>query len=193
MRRLTEAQNIDSPTSDYPKGRARNRTESPLTAGTIFSEELMGDAIQLFQKLVTDAEITENGTPDNETNGYQLLEALVAKVVKETNTVKRESVNITATNGVTVDSSVAYVATSGGIISFQIQSTLTVPSGGGVFYLNTDISAKNAIVSQLAFAVVDYAEVVPLSLTGIDPIIFILTLTEGTHSVDISGTVLTSF
>lgn len=65
---------MDAATADYPRGRIRNSGVG--ITGTGVQEELYGDIIQLFQKLKIDANITENGLPDNVTNGYQLLTAL---------------------------------------------------------------------------------------------------------------------
>lgn len=75
MRALLSTPNVDPISVDYPKGRVRDKAGA--TPGTSGGEVLFGDIIQLFQKCVLDAGIVENGLPDNETNGYQLLEALM--------------------------------------------------------------------------------------------------------------------
>lgn len=74
MRKLIDQPNIDPADSDYLKGKTRDKTE--LVNGTIWSNAIMGDIIQFFQKLVGNANITENGLPDNESEGHQLIEAL---------------------------------------------------------------------------------------------------------------------
>lgn len=81
MRKLVNATNIDAPSPDYPKGRVRDKSGS--TPGTIYNETLVGDMYQLFQKLIIDAEITENDLPDNVSNGYQLLDALRNQIHKD--------------------------------------------------------------------------------------------------------------
>ena len=81
MRQLVNVNNVDVPSSDYPKGRVRDKVGSTL--GTEYSEILHGDIIQFFQKLIIDGSITENDLPDNVSNGYQLLQALNLKI-KET-------------------------------------------------------------------------------------------------------------
>tara|TARA_R110002012_G_scaffold4881_1_gene22303 strand:+ start:695 stop:1210 length:516 start_codon:yes stop_codon:yes gene_type:complete len=78
MRQLVNVNNVDVPSSDYPKGRVRDKVGATL--GTEYSEILHGDIIQFFQKLIIDASITENDLPDNVANGYQLLEALNARI-----------------------------------------------------------------------------------------------------------------
>ncbi len=81
-RLLTSIPNTDSPTPDYPNGKIRNKdlTTGPPTVGSPVVEELYGDIIQFFQKLLIDAGITANGNPDNISNGYQLIVALIAKI-----------------------------------------------------------------------------------------------------------------
>lgn len=82
MRKLIDTPNIEAATSDYPKGRVKDRVGA--TPGTTLNELGMGDLIQLAQKLIIDAAIVENDLPDNVTNGYQLLTALNAKINERT-------------------------------------------------------------------------------------------------------------
>lgn len=82
MRTLLAVPNVDGATTDYPKGKVRDK--SGPTAGTTGGEILFGDLVQLLQKLVIDAGITENTLPDNVANGYQLLDALNAKIKERT-------------------------------------------------------------------------------------------------------------
>lgn len=81
-RALLTVPNVDGVSADYPKGRVRDKAGA--VAGTTYTEVLHGDIIQLMQKLLIDAGITENGNPDNVTNGYQFLDALVAKIKEST-------------------------------------------------------------------------------------------------------------
>lgn len=78
MRKLLDGTNVDAATGDYPNGRTRDKDGA--TPGTILNEVLLGDIQQFFQKLLIDSGIAENDTPDNVSNGYQLLEALAAKI-----------------------------------------------------------------------------------------------------------------
>ena len=73
---LLNINNVDAADADYLAGRIRNKSVSPAVVGTPVVEELYGDLIQAFQKMLIVAGITVNDLPDNETNGYQLLEAL---------------------------------------------------------------------------------------------------------------------
>lgn len=78
MRLLTDIPNTDPPSSDYPKGRIRNKNISnvPPVVGTPIVEELYGDIVQFFQRLMTIGQLTANGLAENVTNGYQLIDAL---------------------------------------------------------------------------------------------------------------------
>ena len=70
MARLLASQTgVQAPDADYPKGRVVDNQ-------TLWQETVVGDFVQFFQKLISEAGITENGNPDNESNGYQLVEAL---------------------------------------------------------------------------------------------------------------------
>lgn len=90
MRQLLSVQNVDPVTADYPKGKTRDRDGS--TPGTISGEPLFGDIIQFFQKLIIDGGIVENDTPENVSNGYQLIEALSEKI-KSISTVQTSIIN----------------------------------------------------------------------------------------------------
>lgn len=91
MRILSNIANTDIPDADYPKGRIRNRNLGGGIPGTPVIEEVYGDIIQFFQKLVDVAGITENDLPDNESNGHQLLEAFV-DYIKDTDNIGYENV-----------------------------------------------------------------------------------------------------
>lgn len=73
----SQVPNFESATGDYPSGQIRD-TAGP-TAGTGVVESLYGDVVQFFLKLMIDAGLTANTLPENVTNGYQLIDALVSK------------------------------------------------------------------------------------------------------------------
>lgn len=73
--------NIDnSNLSDYPNGRIKNQTG--LGDGTPVNEIVYGDYHETFAKLMRLYGIAYNGLPDNETNTYQLVEAMKALASK---------------------------------------------------------------------------------------------------------------
>lgn len=73
-RNLTSIPDIQAPDADYPVGRIQNE-DAPIV-GTPIIEELYGDPVQFFHKLLRLAGITHNGLPENETYGFQFIEAL---------------------------------------------------------------------------------------------------------------------
>jgi hypothetical protein len=92
MRKLIDGQNVDGATGDYPKGRSRDKDGA--TPGTITNELIRGDAEQFFQKLIIDAGIVENDLPDNVSNGYQLVESLIAKIKETVGNIKHIGIDI---------------------------------------------------------------------------------------------------
>lgn len=76
MRNKSTLTNIDNSNPDYLLGRIKDNSGS--NDGTPVNEFVYGDIHQFFAKLVTEAGIVPNGQPDNENNGYQLVEALMA-------------------------------------------------------------------------------------------------------------------
>lgn len=80
MRDKSTLINIDNSNPDYLKGRIIDDNGSGN--GTPINEFLYGDKLQFFEKLMNLAGITHNGDPDNESNGYQLIDALFAFATK---------------------------------------------------------------------------------------------------------------
>lgn len=77
MRELITNPNIDnSDPTNYPGGRLKNNDGSGN--GTPVDEKVYGDYHQTIVKLMARYGIVGNGLPDNTTNGYQILEALIA-------------------------------------------------------------------------------------------------------------------
>lgn len=67
--------NVDtSDPTNYPSGQIKDDTGAG--DGTPVNVETNGDIQQFFTKLLELAGITASGDPDNETNGYQLIQAL---------------------------------------------------------------------------------------------------------------------
>ena len=81
MRDKSLLTNIDnSNPTDYPNGRIQNN--SGASNGTPVNEYVYGDVHEMKDKLMRLYGITYNGLPDNETNGYQLIDALIALASK---------------------------------------------------------------------------------------------------------------
>lgn len=73
-------QNIDKSDPNYLEGRTKDNTGSG--GGTPVNEFVYGDIHQFFAKLMHLYNITYSGLPDNEENGYQLIDALIALASK---------------------------------------------------------------------------------------------------------------
>jgi len=77
MRKFNTNPNIDnSNLIDFPDGRIKDDTGSG--DGTSVNERVYGDIVQFFLKLSRLAKLDANNQPDNETNGFQLIDALFA-------------------------------------------------------------------------------------------------------------------
>jgi microcystin-dependent protein len=74
MRRLQSKPNVIAPASPYPFGKIKDRVGA--APGTPVDEEVYGDMHQFFEKLMSVVGMTGNDLPDNDTNGYQLIDAL---------------------------------------------------------------------------------------------------------------------
>lgn len=77
MRKLSDTPNIGGSNSAYPDGVIIDNAGAIV--GTALTEILYGDLMQVVHKLKRLAGITENNLPDNETNGFQILTALISQ------------------------------------------------------------------------------------------------------------------
>jgi len=81
MRPLNSNPNVDnSNLPDYPGGRIKDNTGTGN--GTGVNEKVYGDIHQTVAKLMRLYSITPNELPDNETNGFQIIDALRALASK---------------------------------------------------------------------------------------------------------------
>lgn len=78
MRALRNKTNVLPPDSDYTFGRVKDDDGS--RNGTPVNEELLGDVMQFFEKLMFDAGISMNNLPENAYSGFQLNQALTALI-----------------------------------------------------------------------------------------------------------------
>jgi hypothetical protein len=89
MKLLQNKPNVDTSNLDYPQGKMID--ETGLDDGSRANEEFMNDYVQLLEKLFALSGMSANGSPDNDANGYQLVEALFnllpKKFVYETTTI----------------------------------------------------------------------------------------------------------
>lgn len=116
MRALNSNTNIDnSDLANYPDGRLKDNTGAGN--GTPVNEKTNGDLFQTIAKLMRLYGITPNGLPDNESNGYQIIDAMRALASKND-----------------------YILTIG-----SSAGALTVPVKIGSMLLNESIVCKSAV------------------------------------------------
>lgn len=80
MRKLNTNPNVITSDSNYPNGRIRNNTGTGN--GTPVNESVYGDIHVNRDKLMDLYGITANALPDNEANGYQIIESMRALASK---------------------------------------------------------------------------------------------------------------
>jgi len=73
--KLSNKPNTIAISTEYPYGDIRNIVGS--TPGTPVSREVYADFHQFFERMMAVAGIAHNGDPDNNTNSFQLFEALL--------------------------------------------------------------------------------------------------------------------
>jgi len=146
MRSITNLSNTDSPSSDYPFGRVRDKTIS--IQGTPVDEKLTGDMTQFFNKLMDYAGVTPNELPDNEYSGFQLMEALMAlmggvktKIIE----IGAWDMDATATklvaHGLDVGPGFVNIQSVSAIIRNDNSSTTTEFSGNSIDYIRLNTTA----------------------------------------------------
>jgi hypothetical protein len=168
-RDLLNVPNIEAATPDYPNGRVRDKAGA--TPGTTYSEILHGDIIQFFQKLMIDAGLSPDNNPDNVSNGYQFIEALIKKVNVST---------LRASNKTLINSSID--STEKDLISFipdavndwddlkiTFSSAIGTPGTGGTFTATYKIWVNGVLKNQVGINIVDTDgdETIVLMDTGI--------------------------
>jgi hypothetical protein len=85
MKSIQQKTNTDAPDADHEYGKIRDEV-SGVTPGTPVNTESYGDVHQLLDRLMDLGEQIPNDLPENTTNGYQLLDALLTLITKRINT-----------------------------------------------------------------------------------------------------------
>lgn len=75
---LKDKVNVNPPSVPYPFGELRDNPGD--NTGTPVDNQLVNDVMQFMEVLMANASITPNGLPENDTNGFQLLQAFVKNV-----------------------------------------------------------------------------------------------------------------
>ena len=156
MKRLQNKVNVNAPDANYQYGSMRDDTGS--NDGTPADTDFMGDYTQFFERLFDQSGLTANGLPDNDTNGYQLYEALrtlfpLREVVVPIGPWNMDasvsvSVNIPGINFANIRGMSAVVLDDIGNFRYE----LAVDNGG---LLAADSGTNNVILSRTAGGVFD--------------------------------------
>lgn len=127
MRILANQTGVIAPDSDNLKGKIEDGT-------TVIGEPVNGDIIETMQKMVSEAGITENDLPDNETNKHQMLDAMSFVMNRRKTASARHYLNI-----------------SGGSVTLPSDNCLDemflINSGSGLLTINYPNIPTNNIVS----------------------------------------------
>lgn len=75
MKLTVNKTNVTPAGGTYPYGNVKDNTGG--ANGTPVNVELLTDYVQFFEKIFADSGLTANGLPDNNTNGFQLVEAAI--------------------------------------------------------------------------------------------------------------------
>lgn len=170
-RQLTSIPYTIAPDAEYPAGRMRNN--DPPTVGTPVIEELYGDIIQFFHKLMRLAGVTYNDLPENETQNYQFIEALVAYVRTITASTTQKGVAELATSAETqAGGDNQRVVTPAGL-----ESKTATETRKGIAELATLVETKTGIDSTRIVTVVNM-------LKTLKPKYFIASANNSTYQFD---------
>jgi len=156
MRSLINNPNVDnSDAFNYPSGRIKDNTGSG--DGTPVNERVKGDLHQAVEKLMRLYSIAPNDLPDNETNGFQIVDAL--RALSSKNTI------------------VNTLGTSGGILQvpiklgFLLTGEVMICKANVTFTTETQIQGQDVLVLSLTvvngFSSGDYVQLIR-TVSGIE-------------------------
>lgn len=135
-RQLTSVPNTDAPDSEYPAGKIRN--DNPPTDGTPVIEELYGDITQFFHKLMRLAGLSYNDLPENETQGFQFVQAMAAYIRTLNASTAEKGVVELATNAETQ----AGIDTQRAITPAGLESKTATTTRNGIAELATNTEVQ---------------------------------------------------
>lgn len=175
MRSLISNPNVDnSDPTNYPN--ARIKDNSGIGDGTAVNERTKGDLHQMVERLMILYGITANNLPDNVTNGYQIIDALIALASKNDyildlttaggilqipvkvalmktgeSLICLSSANLTSETTIKgSDNSVTAVAFSGNFKANEYVRFIKTPSGVTLVRIG-DNASLNAMVGELSY------------------------------------------
>lgn len=140
MRILKNKPNVQAPDATYPYGKIKDRSAPNVNDGTPVNEDVYGDIHQFIERLMNGSGIAANDLPENDINGFQLVESLMKLsragifFIDETQSANSFWHSIAFGNGIYVavaQNSVVPVMTSPDGITWTSRS---VPSGSTTYW-----------------------------------------------------------
>tara|TARA_R110000796_G_scaffold60642_9_gene140326 strand:- start:14786 stop:16006 length:1221 start_codon:yes stop_codon:yes gene_type:complete len=131
MKKITDKSNTDLASNEYPFGKIRDKTA--LVPGTPVNSDVYTDVHQFFQKLFEASNMQPNGTIDNGSNGFQIIEALGQMISRVSNPMVVEKF------------------VSSGVLADFDYDWQDITNGGGYFYRagnNTGFTEGSIAVSR---------------------------------------------
>ena len=154
-----------APGGDYPYGTVANDP-----SGTLVNDIMVTDLLQMLQRLLADAGLTPNGSPDNTTNGFQTLQAL-NQLFQAPQSGWATAFEVTTygggTNGTPVILSGMNVTTSGP--STYVEAGYFLYNNQLVWFKRSDVSFGTGSVKQVTITLVDNMPVASAALVASTP------------------------
>lgn len=149
MRALRNKTNVQAPNADFPFGRAKDNPGD--NTGTPVDENLLGDILQFFEKLMLDAGIAMNNLPEQVYSGFQLNQSLDARInalsaiVVAAEAAIRAAADSTLQNNINTLDFTLYSpsAIAGSGAKNVVVIDLSTYSGANIL-LRVDVSARNS-------------------------------------------------
>jgi hypothetical protein len=143
-RRLQDKTNVTAPGGNYPYGRVKNN--SGANDGTPVDENLVGDEMQFWERLLAIGGVIANGLPENSANTFQYMIALINIIVAQATTLVNAEAAIRAAADTNLSNT--KVAKSGDTMTGNLQmsgftvGSLATPAATG------DAAPKGYVDSQ---------------------------------------------
>ena len=162
MIKLIDKENTAAADADFPFGSVRDKTLS--VAGTKYNKSTMSDYFQFFEKMFSESGLVANGDLDNETNGFQLYEALktIFKPYKTYNakiSQSSTSAPVVTVKGFNDLGSIVWTRTGVGVYRGTLVGAFSNSDTAFIYNSYIGIGTANDIEVEMSVASVDYIEI----------------------------------
>lgn len=137
MKALSAKSNVEAPSGTYPYGSIQDN--SGLNDGTPVNRDVYSDIHQMVERIMDLGGVTANGLPDNSSNGYQIIEALLAVIENQVVDTKRSFLKTQSLNHLYVTNltNLSFVNISAGKDAWIVDDYNTYEINSSVSYSNT--------------------------------------------------------